>query len=97
MNYFLDNEDRNFDKENYTAENNLQRTENEVTKEADNNACYPINKQTIDEELIRAVQKCPPLYDYRMPLKERSRQKVDLWKKVSTDLNGKSFHSYINI
>lgn len=52
---------------------------------------YSTNKQMIDEELINAVQKRPPLYDYRMPLKERSRQKIDLWKKVSEDLNGKTF------
>lgn len=37
-----------------------------------------IHKQVIDEELINAVQKIPLLYDYRMPLKERSRQKIDL-------------------
>ncbi|KYN03092.1 hypothetical protein ALC62_00047 [Cyphomyrmex costatus] len=56
-----------------------------------NNDSYSINKQAIDEDLINAVQKRPALYDYRMPLKERSRQKNDLWKKVSKDLNGKIF------
>ncbi|KYN16482.1 hypothetical protein ALC57_11250 [Trachymyrmex cornetzi] len=53
-----------------------------------NNESHSINKQAIDEDLINAVQKRPALYDYRMPLKERSRQNNDLWKKVSEDLNG---------
>ncbi|CAL1681217.1 unnamed protein product [Lasius platythorax] len=75
-----------FDKENDAQENNTERMENEVEEEID--VPHSINKQILDEELINAVQKRPPLYDYRMPLKERSRQKTDLWKKVSEDLNG---------
>lgn len=74
------------DKEN-DGEESVKRIENEM-EETDSNTSYSINKQEIDEELINAVQKHPPLYDYRMPLKERSRQKADLWRKVSEDLKG---------
>lgn len=74
-----------FDKEN-DAQENTERMENELEEEI--NVPHSINKQMIDEELINAVQKRLPLYDYRMPLKERSQQKTDLWKKVSEDLNG---------
>lgn len=70
--------------------------ENEVAKEmSSDNVSHSRNKQAIDEDLIYAVQKRPPLYDYRMPLKERSRQKNDLWKKVCEDLNDKIL--FINI
>ncbi|XP_018406184.1 PREDICTED: uncharacterized protein LOC108782403 [Cyphomyrmex costatus] len=80
------------DIENYELDDIENYTErNEVAKEMSNNDSYSINKQAIDEDLINAVQKRPALYDYRMPLKERSRQKNDLWKKVSKDLNGKIF------
>lgn len=65
--------------------------ENEGAENMHSNAFHYTNKQALDEDLINAVQKRPPLYDYRMPLKEQTRQKNDLWKKVTKDLNGKIF------
>lgn len=49
----------------------------------------------MDEDLISAVQKRRALYDYRIPLKERGRQKKDdLWKDVSQYLKGKIYINY---
>ncbi|XP_024890297.1 uncharacterized protein LOC112466440 [Temnothorax curvispinosus] len=68
-------------------EGSIERIENEI-EETDSNTSYLKNKQEIDEELIKTVQKHPPLYDYRIPLKERGQQKADLWRKISEDLKG---------
>lgn len=44
----------------------------------------------VDEELISIVQQRPALYDYRIPLQERTKLKnKDLWQKVSNCLGGK--------
>lgn len=44
---------------------------------------------SFEEELIRLVSERPPLYDHRLPLKERSRTIVkDLWTEIIQALNG---------
>lgn len=48
------------------------------------------DKDKLDEDLITSVRNKPALYDFRLPVKQRSRkQKDDLWNAVSVDLKGK--------
>lgn len=43
----------------------------------------------LDERLIMAVIDRPPLYDYRLNIKERSKAKgAALWEEVKNTING---------
>lgn len=50
-----------------------------------------------DELLISLVSARPPLYDFRIPLKERCRDVVNnLWEEVISELNSKYLNISIN-
>lgn len=79
------------------SENELNLPEHDINKEneaVEETVAY--DKSKLDEDLISAVQKRRALYDHRIPLKERGRQKKDdLWKDVSQYLKGKIIFYYI--
>lgn len=61
---------------NIDKENNINK-ENTIVAES-----TTVNKSQLDEDLISAVQKRHALYDHRIPLKERWRQKKMIYGKT---------------
>lgn len=49
-----------------------------------------------EETLIKLVSERPPLYDFRLPLKERGRNVMkNLWEEVISELNGSNLLKYL--
>ncbi|XP_071576129.1 uncharacterized protein, partial [Temnothorax nylanderi] len=73
------------------SENNENSTACEKENIAQNRQEHTDDHDTekLDEDLISAVKERPPLYDFRIPVKERGRKQKDcLWQEVSECLKG---------
>lgn len=67
-----------------------QHDTNEPVSEATNSFNQSSN---LDERLIEEVRRREPLYNFRLPLAQRSRKQTkEMWQDISTELNGNALY-----
>ncbi|XP_077277649.1 uncharacterized protein LOC143905875 [Temnothorax americanus] len=71
------------------AQNRQEHTDDHDTEQNRQEHTDDHDTEKLDEDLISAVKERAPLYDFRIPVKERGRKQKDcLWQEVSKCLKG---------